>query len=52
MFKILILQTLYTLSDDATEFQSGTGSRSCGSSALASRLPCPTPRRCGYSGNT
>ena len=38
MFKILVLQTLYTLSDDTTEFcfaalrvRSGTGSPSCAS---------------------
>ena len=39
-FKTPILQTLYTLSDDATEFQSGTGCRSCAfcGSARTNRL--------------
>ena len=51
MFKTPILQTLYTLSDDATEFQSGTGCRSCAFCGSAWRTRSPTPGRSGCCAN-
>src|ERR671916_844581 len=54
MFQVLVLQTLYTLSDDATEFcfaalrvRSATAFPSCASSGLGWSTRCRTPRRSG-----
>jgi hypothetical protein len=47
MFKVLVLQTLYTLSDDATSTSCATGCRSCASRAWRCTMQCPTPRRSG-----
>jgi hypothetical protein len=51
MFKVLVLQTLYTLSDDRPSTSSGTGSRSCASRAWPCTSRCRTPRRSGCSAN-
>ncbi len=40
MFKILVLQALYSLSDEATGSRSRTGPRSCGSSGWGSMARC------------
>src|SRR5215204_3947322 len=45
MFKILVLQTLYTLSDDAAEFQIKDRLPSCAFSGLGCTTGCRMPRR-------
>ena len=52
MFKILVLQALYSLSDEAPSFRSRTGCRSSGSSAWGSmaRYGMPPPSGCSASG--
>ena len=52
MFKILVLQTLYTLSDDQTEYQLRTGSRSCAFSGWRWTTRCRTRRRSGCSASS
>jgi hypothetical protein len=47
MFRVLVLQTLYTLSDDQTEYHCATGCRSCVSRVCRSPTRCPTPGRSG-----
>jgi hypothetical protein len=56
MFKILVLQALYSLSDEATEFTFGglrlksrIACRSSGSWAWTLMAQCPMRRRCGCS---
>jgi transposase len=49
MFKALILQTLYTVSDDATEFQIRDCFSFMRSSGSNCTTPFPTPRRSGCS---
>jgi len=50
MFKILVLQVLYGLSDDQTEFRSSTGAASAGSSVWTMATALPMQRRSGCSG--
>ena len=52
MFKVLVVQTLYTLSDDQTEYQIRTGSRSCAFWRSRSRIRCRTPRPSGCSASS
>ena len=52
MFKVLILQSLYNLSDEAIEYQILIGFRLCGFWACASVARCLMPRRSGCSGNS
>ena len=52
MFKALVLQTLYTLSDDQTGIRSAIGSRSCAFWGWRSRTGCRTPRRSGCSASS
>src|ERR1700704_242325 len=47
IFKALVLQALYNLSDDRRNTSFATASRSCGFSAWDSRMRFPTPRPCG-----
>ena len=47
MFKVLVLQTLYTLSDDQTEYQIRDRLSSCGSWTWRSRTACRMPRPSG-----
>ena len=49
MFKILVLQALYSLSDEATEFQIKDGCRSSASWVSGSTARFPTRRQCGCS---
>jgi transposase, IS5 family len=51
MFKILVLQALYSLSDEGCEFQIKDGCRSSGSWALVSMAWCPMQRQSGCSAN-
>src|SRR4051812_5515334 len=44
MFKVLVLQTLYTLSDEATEFQISTTAGLCGLSFLQRRCEAMSSR--------
>ena len=44
MFKVLVLQTLYTLSDEQTEYQIRDRSPSCASSVWPSTTGCRMPR--------
>jgi transposase, IS5 family len=50
MFKILVVQTLYTLSDDQT--RSATVSRSCASWGWRCTIPCRMPRPSGCSASS
>ena len=53
MFKVLVLQTLYTLSDDQTEYQlRDRWSFMRGLSAWRCTIPSPMPRRSGFFANT
>ncbi len=52
MFRTLVLQTLYTLSDDQPSISSATGCPSCASSGSRSLIRCRTRRRSGCSGNS
>lgn len=52
MFKILVLQALYSLSDEAAEFQIRTGYRSSVSWAWGWKAPCRMPPRSGCSANS
>ncbi len=59
MFKVLVLQTLYTLSDEATEFcfaalrvKSRTACPSCASSAWGCTTGCRMQKRSGSSAST
>ena len=47
IFKALVLQALYNISDDQRNISFATASRSCGFSAWDSRMRFPTPRPCG-----
>jgi len=49
MFKILVLEALYSLSDEATEFQIKDRSRSSAFSVLVSTAQCRMQRRFGCS---
>ena len=52
MFRIRVLQTLYTLSVTPPSARSATGYRSCASGEWGSPIRCRTPRRCGCSANS
>ena len=52
MFKVLVLQTLCTLSSDRTEYQIEISSRSCSSWAWRSRTGCRMPRPSGCSASS
>jgi hypothetical protein len=52
MFKVLVLQTLYTMSDDQTEYQIRDRLSSSTFWGWRSRTGCPTPRRSGCSASS
>ncbi|MGN7964160.1 transposase [Brucella sp. 22210] len=52
MFKVLVLQALYSLSDDQAEFQIQDRLPSCGSCAVDWAIKCRTPRLSGCFANT
>ena len=49
MFRMLVLQSLYNLSDEQIEYQVWDRTRSRGLSVSGRRMAFPTARRCGYS---
>jgi hypothetical protein len=51
MFKMLVLQALYSLSDEATEFQIKDRLSFQRFLGLGSMAPCRMRRRCGCSGS-
>ena len=52
MFRVLVLQTLYTLSDDATEYQLKDRLSFMRFCAWRCTIRCPTPRRSGSIANS
>ena len=47
MFRMLVVQSLYNLSDEQAEYQARDACRSHGSWRSASKIAFPTARRCG-----